>query len=306
VSLDNGWSNKVNDFYDKFYPRQINETAHELFLRQYEQKKHILSEYIIAMTPRSGSSWLTELMASTNVAGNPGEFFNHRLIEGSINYYNCVNLEDYLKCLKGDQSSPNGVFGIEVTMDQLNLVLKGCSFDKLFSDTTKFIYLTRRDFVAQGISLYTAIETGRFHSYQTNLPAKKPKYDENGIKKWILHILNQERAWEHFFMEKKIHPLRIYYENLVENTSAVITEMLDYLNISDGRTIVLPTETKHTKLSDSTKNDFYSLFSENKSFIKHCNQFRASSYNRVFRPFSWNLNRLNWLLPGYSRVDTAP
>jgi LPS sulfotransferase NodH len=265
----------LNKFYDKFTQVQEDKAKVATFLQRYEQKKATLSEYLIALTPRSGSSWLTELLAATRLAGNPEEWFNHNSLEGILKNYKCSNLEDYLKCIKGHQSTPNGWFGVEASFFQFNLVLEHTPFEKIFQENLKVIYLTRNDFISQGISLYKAVETGVFHSFQGDRSSQECQYDPKKLEYWILHILYQEYYWERFFTQKQINPLRISYEELVKDTNETVQKIFCYLNIPEGEKITIPQETKHRQLANKVNQSLYDSFQENQEFIENCHQYRG-------------------------------
>ncbi len=265
----------MNRFYEKFAFILENKELIAPYLLKYLEKQDTLKEYLIAMTPRSGSSWLTELIVTTNVAGNPEEWFNHYHLDGILKIYQCTTLKDYLRCIKGAQSTPNDVFGLEATFYQLNLLLEGCAFSEIFNNSLKVIYLTRNNFIKQGISLYKAIISDRYHAHQNLIDIPEIPYDAEKIKYWILHILHQEYYWERLFLKEKIAPLRISYEQLVAAPQSCVQQILDCIGVEDFQ-YQLPQETKHQKISDRTSQEFFELFQENKDFIEACQKYRGA------------------------------
>lgn len=269
--------NANNRFYQNFCNVKEDRKIVDRYLADYMNKEDRIREYFIAITPRSGSSWLTELLYKTRVAGNPEEWFNLDNISGILRKYQCSNIEDYIKCIKADQSTRNCVFGCEASFYQLRLVLEKISFDSLFNSPT-CVYWTRKDFLKQGISLFKAVETGYFHSVQGSSQRQEIMYDPDKIKQWILHILYQESHWEVFFMNKKIRPIRLCYEELVSNPSGTIQLLLSHLNILDNREDIVSIDTRHQKISNEETDEILEKFSSDMSdFLSTCRELRGST-----------------------------
>ncbi len=265
---------KMNTFYERFALALENQKLVDRYTKEYAKKGDSIQEYLIAMTPRSGSSWLTELIAKTQLAGNPEEWFNQNNLDGILKNYQCKNLPDYLKCIKIAQSTPNNIFGTEASFYQLKLVLEGYPLQEIFNHTLKVIYLTRNDFIKQGISLYKAVISEYYHAHQNSAQAKFVSYDVSQIKQWILNILHQEYYWENMFKQEDIKPLRITYEELVADPKDCVKKIVTYVGAGDN--FGLPAQTKHQKISDSSSKDFYDKFQENTNFIEACYQHRGT------------------------------
>ena len=158
---------QMNPFYEKFALVLEDRSLVNNYRLQYAKNKQHLNSYLIAITPRSGSSWLTELIYKTKLAGNPDEWFNQENLDGILDLYPCKNLQDYLKCIKIAQSTSNNVFGLETSFYQLKPVLETMSLEQVFCPNFKSVYLTRNDFIRQGISLYKAVTSTYYHTSQT-------------------------------------------------------------------------------------------------------------------------------------------
>jgi LPS sulfotransferase NodH len=74
--------------------------------------------------------------------------------------------------------------------------------------------------VAQGISNYIAVKSKIFHSYQIkDLGLEEINsviYDANLIKKSIQDLIVQEIGFEKYLNSYHVDPVRIYYEDIVE------------------------------------------------------------------------------------------
>ena len=104
--------------------------------------------YVVASTPRSGSSYLCNQLWSTGLMGAPGEYFNYQgmmlLMAARLRPNNLV---EYLRRLFMLRTSANGVFGFKAQWDQFQLVINGGLLGLLHR--LRFIYLERTDRLAQ-------------------------------------------------------------------------------------------------------------------------------------------------------------
>ena len=75
----------------------------ELFAGNRERRARL--NYGIAFTPRSGSSWLSELLAGSGVLGNPVEWFNPNARGGAAELSDCDNIDDYFGYLPRPRTS---------------------------------------------------------------------------------------------------------------------------------------------------------------------------------------------------------
>ena len=268
---------KMNPFYEKFALVLEDKELINKYRQQYAKKEPLLKNYLIAMTARSGSSWLTELIAATNLAGNPEEWFNYQdNLDGILQNYPCRNFSDYLKCIKVDHSTSNNIFGLEASFPQLEAVLEGSSLETIFGKNFATIYLTRNDFIKQAISLYKAVSSGYYHTTQKNKQEIAIPYDNEQIKHWILHLLRQEFFWEQFFKQNGLQPLRVTYEQLVEDPNKSVRQILLHIGVEIDD-FNLPLQTQHQKVSNQKSEEMYEQFKQrNQEFIQLCQLYRSS------------------------------
>jgi len=193
-------------------------------------------KYMIAITPRSGSSYLSDVIESTKMLGNPGEFFPVEFIKNIIKNAPAKNPDDYLtNVLKLTQTS-NSVAGVKTSWYQFQNFFNEVD-DKSVFNKFKYIYLVRQDVTAQAISLYKATQSSLFHTnidHSEEIKAKNESldYDYRKIKKWFDHIKSQEEGWQNFFVVNNIHPLYITYEEIDDNVALVVNKIATYLSIS--------------------------------------------------------------------------
>jgi LPS sulfotransferase NodH len=190
---------------------------------------------LLIFTPRSGSSWLCDLLTSTGAFGNPQEWLNQDLLKFSAPRYLSRSEEDHLNAVETFTATPNGRYCIAATWGQI----LHCATDILAryhaADT---IILRRRNILRQAISLYVATTTGHFHDFQSDDGLKEEPSlawsdgTPGEIARWWGHILNYECLCEVQFAIRKLTPLRLYYEDLVEAPHRDLKRILDYCNVS--------------------------------------------------------------------------
>jgi LPS sulfotransferase NodH len=172
--------------------------------------------YVIHFTPRSGSSWLTDVIAATRQLSAANEAFNPGFIPRIAQAVHATDLDDYFEMLIRVYNT-KGVYGTEVTAHQINAVFGGyADFHKYFGNSPCF-WLIRQDIVAQAVSLAKMVTTKVAHTVGSNLQSQQDAdqlfpYDAALIKKWLIHIHAAETRSETWFSEYGLAPLRMSYE----------------------------------------------------------------------------------------------
>lgn len=211
--------------------------------------------YIIAITPRSGSSYLSDVMTHTENLGRPAELLSQTVISNVLKTICGRNPDEYLRNAMRLRKSRNSVSGLKASWFQFRN-FKDCVTDKNYLLGFKYIYLIRRDLNAQAVSLYRATASNVFH---TNIKHSEEainklntlEYDFNEIKKWHKHIVDQEQGWQKFFYENDIVPLCIFYEDIEADILGVLKRIANYIGIS-ADSISLPEKTSvFEKVSDN-------------------------------------------------------
>lgn len=175
--------------------------------------------YCIFFTPRSGSSWLTDVISSCRRMGRPEEYYNPNFVPNIANRINADNIVNYTKMAKRHLHL-GGVFGFEVTYYQILKAVGEDVFGQLFPSSTKTFYLVREDIVLQAVSLAKAVNTSVFHSVSASDDQIKAAdsafaYDGDEIDRWLDHILDQEQKFQAFFDKYGYQPDRVSYEKMM-------------------------------------------------------------------------------------------
>ncbi len=180
--------------------------------------------YVVASTPRSGSSFLCRQLWSTGLMGAPAEYFNY---EGHMLRMAArlqpQNLLEYVQRLFALRTSPNGVFGFKAHWDQFHIVRAGRLLT-LFPGL-RYVHLERTDRVAQAVSLAKAEQTGMWGS-RRQAPIATPVYRPRLIRHWMDRIEQDNGRWLAFFRRLGIHPVAVTYESLAADPDAATVEVL--------------------------------------------------------------------------------
>jgi len=201
---------------------------------RYDKSNHV-RPIVVLMTPRSGSSWLADVMAKTGRLGAPEEYASYFFLP-QANAKLCAAEEiEYLNGLLSRRGTPNGIFSMNIAWGDIER-FSTIDFFEYFSGAS-FVYLRRRSLLNQAISLMLAVNTGVFHlrdgravgsDHYSKVKARglsRAPSDagvQTDVMKWAAHIVNYECQLELQLAIRGIKPLRIYYEDLPETMQRVI------------------------------------------------------------------------------------
>lgn len=242
--------------------------------------------YSILFTPRSGSSWLTSILTKTKAMGTPGEWFNPELMSSSTRAKGARNLDQFIEAISRHESY-GSVFGFEITYHQLKAVFgSDADFMSRFQDAV-FFWLTRKDIVAQGVSLDKMVQTKISHAANNDARDIENSdnfydYDDGRIRKWIRHIHAAEVGTEKMISDFNLSPTRLSYEAITSAGSKKVVDIFAAkLKLNDLTSEDLPSE--HHKIGTSKNDEFSKRFrSENQEFMEKIDAERAkmlSLYN---------------------------
>jgi trehalose 2-sulfotransferase len=218
----------------------------------------MLDGYIICATPRSGSTLLCNLLASTMRAGNPNSYYHRTGIMGdwarewklpsrdsmAEKDFNIAYLQAAIKAGRGRTS----IFGLrlmrgylEVLSTVLDQVYPGLPSDaqrlKCAFGNILYIHLTRENKLAQAVSLVKAEQSGLWHIAPDGTEIERvgaprePEYDFKLIKQELIRLEAYDAAWNEWFEQQQITPLRVQYEVLSADTAGTLTRICDALGV---------------------------------------------------------------------------
>jgi LPS sulfotransferase NodH len=206
--------------------------------------------YLIAMTPRSGSTLLARQLSACGI-GHPQEFLNESFLLRFEELFPDPTLADFEAFVLGHYTSSDGVFGLKADWTRLNAARAADYLPELHSSFDLYIYLTRGDLLSQAISLSVAQQSGVWEEVQAryadpNVYARLA-YDEQQITDNIAALMEHEYQWTKFLQCVKRPVLRLTFEQLAMNPDAVVASIAGELELtvpyappSGGRAAIEP------------------------------------------------------------------
>lgn len=135
-------------------------------------RSSIKRSYIVCSTGRSSSNLLCRTLENLNIAGNPKEYFHPSDIKETFRGQNPPSFEDYCTQIIEESVILNGVFGIKIHWNHLQIFLEMCRKNhpelrekddlqviKSVFPEPQFIYIRREDTLRQAISTEIAQQT---------------------------------------------------------------------------------------------------------------------------------------------------
>ena len=218
----------------------------------------MIASYIICTTPRSGSTLLCKLLASTGKAGQPDSFYHRPEFmrewadEWGLSDTGTLTKSDfdraYLAAAMKAGDAGTGIFGLRLQQEYLQLLSQtldqiypqlpsdGDRYQRAFGKTL-YLHLTREDKVAQAVSLVKAEQSGLWHlnSDGTELERlaapQELHYDFGRIHREVVSLEQDDQAWDNWFKQQKVTPVQIRYEALAENPAGTLIQIFEALEI---------------------------------------------------------------------------
>ena len=191
--------------------------------------------YIVASTPRCGSTFLCSLLWQTGVLGAPSEYWNcHKSgARKTIGIRMMERLEatsgpDYLTKLLACRTSQNGVFGVKVHFFDFQEVLRGFPQVLEVLAPVTFISIEREDKIAQAVSLARSLQTGAWTAGR-NRQRPDVTYDRDLISRCLTSLEAQRLGWARWFETNRVDAHGVTYEKLAADTSGVVSSIVELL-----------------------------------------------------------------------------
>jgi LPS sulfotransferase NodH len=245
------------------------------------------TSYLVLATPRSGSTLLGQGLQASGLAGDPKEFFGHKM-PFWMERWRTPALPAYVARLSQERATPNGVFGAKLLFRQLlhmeslarqdpeltNLPLLEI-LDRLFPDL-HLVWVTREDKVRQAISWFKARQTGVWGQGQEESAPKLGRawrlgteplqpgeiaFDYEGIGTLLRQVEAENAAIGQFFATSGIEPFRVVYEEFSPRYEETIFALLRWLGVTPPPDLTLPGP-RTVKLADDRTDDWVARFRE--------------------------------------------
>lgn len=235
--------------------------------------------FTIWFSQRTGSTWLCQALSSTNIAGQPREWFNAADPAELPAYYGVTNVPDMIAKMRQEGTTPNGVFGLKQGISYpyferlLTLLGQGTASQSVSRidlwETSfpnhKHIFMTRRNKVRLAVSWWRAIRSGEWHRRQGESKSNADltgAYSFDAIDHLISESMLREAALQELFDEAQIIPLTLTYEDMLKDPQATVQNVLGYLGCENCATTQLATDFQ--RLSDDLSEEWVQRYRREK------------------------------------------
>jgi LPS sulfotransferase NodH len=210
--------------------------------------------YVIAATPRSGSSLLAEGLAGTGIVGRPAEYFASAytwLWKQELALSKDCTWGEYMESVLAYATTPNGVRGVKLHWEQVRwlaaaLCVQGPpeSVVEVLFPGAVYVNIVREDRRAQAISLFRAMASAEWCRFPGSPPGR---VDVAALSPTPLEIRRLEEAvaaqqanWERYLRERGARVHTVWYENLDDDYRGEIGQILKFLGADPERARSLP------------------------------------------------------------------
>lgn len=193
----------------------------------------VRQSYVIASSFRSGSTLLCVRLWETGVLGAPWEYLNfHNEMPLMMSRLQPCSPEDYIEKLLACRTSSNGVFGIKAHFHDFSAGIERYTglLDCLSPIT--YIYINRRDKLAQAVSMAKAHQTDSWTSLATPKSATL-RYCKHEIARCFAEANRQTRNWRRWFRDHGVKPVLIDFEDLVADPAKIVRNVVTVLGVQN-------------------------------------------------------------------------
>ena len=201
--------------------------------------------YLLCGTPRTGSTLLCGLLASTGVAGRPQSYFRQpdeqacaRRLGVPVAGDGSFDYPSFVRAARTAGSTPNGVFAARVMWGTMHRIVDGLApaggrrnLDVLVDafGPLRLVYLRRDDVVGQAVSWARAEQTGYWQDGDRSLA--QPRFDLDQTADLVRTIREHNAGWSSWFAEQGVEPHSVTYEDVIGNPRQAVRRILDHLGV---------------------------------------------------------------------------
>lgn len=247
-------------------------------------KQNKYSSYVICTSPRSGSTLLCTLLASTGVAGNPASYFHKPSISAWLKSFDLVLdattterdvLDKIFTVAIAQGTLDTGMFGLRLQRDSFDFLSQQLAvlYPDLPNDSSRFheafgrtayIHLIRDDKIDQAVSCVKSEQTGLWHlglngnELERVSPPQSPTYDPIRIGACVREMEARDRQWERWFKTESVAPLCVKYEALSDQPIKILRKILDHLGLDSEAAIDVKPGV--AKMADGTNQEWVARY----------------------------------------------
>ncbi len=180
----------------------------------------------VCFTNRCGSTMVCSAMSRLGLAGRPNGLLNYEYlhcdaVRAEAATVGVTGLESYLQYCVDNYAAPSGSFALKTSVQQINFLIELGYLAKSLAGA-KVIWVRRRNVIAQAVSLWTAMQDGRWTSLHDQPAAVSPVYDEVAILQTARSIFEGNAWFEMLFDYHRIAPIMIWYEDYADDEAGLL------------------------------------------------------------------------------------
>jgi trehalose 2-sulfotransferase len=232
----------------------LRSTAHVAKLRRRIESAGIERTFFLCSSPRTGSTMLGNLLVETGLVGRAGEVFGEVFYRDVVPGLSRREFDDYLviQCARRARETPT--LGVKLHWYQVESFLYHLRLRRGLADANDrevieavfpsptFVWMTREDSVAQAVSWWKAMSTGKWTG--TQAARAEAEYDEDGIRSRLQRIASDTRAWSRWFDANGVEPLHVVYEELAADPSGEVRRVLEHIGVDVPADLVVVPRTE--------------------------------------------------------------
>jgi LPS sulfotransferase NodH len=204
---------------------------------------------MVCALQRSGSTYLCQLLSSTELLGKPDEYLNtpgKRLYSPKYPKDPRVQLD----IIRSRGATSNGIYAVKV--HPLHFSIFGDKIDP-FRDLPdlRLVRLRRRDLLGQAISLARARESRQFNTADPQ--TVKPTYSAERIRLSLQFLFEQKAMWDEIIERLGVQPLELAYEDILENPQQAVDEIASLMGLTEPVTVNLALVASAIQRDDSSE-----------------------------------------------------
>lgn len=224
--------------------------------------------YIVASSYRCGSTLLCSELWKSGRLGAPTEYVNIDRGNAAIPTasepgrlmlrFGATTPEEYFIKLLERRTSRNGIFGMKAHGHHFEAALTWCpSMLKILAPVT-FIYINRRDRVAQAVSMAKAMQTNAWISFDS-ATGKNVRYDADFITQCMDDVERQRSSWWRWFETNGVTPFVVTYEDMLADKDSIVRSIVELLEAQNDEPEKIPLPAVE-KQSDETNREWATRF----------------------------------------------
>ena len=216
--------------------------------------------YVVASTPRTGSTLLCRTLWGTGLVGAPKEYLNpmqlrdwevrlgspwsslrHRALAGmslglvTRGRWDHQRIAEHLDRVKQRRTASSGWFGMKLHAHHHRQWFAARPIEE-FLGPVRWIRIRREDRLAQAISWERAMQSGQWASHQASSTAQ-PSYVRGAITARLAAIERDEAWWDTVLRHEPV--LELTYERLARQRTRVTREVLHWLGVEGAHSVGL-------------------------------------------------------------------